>query len=191
MGYTTDFLGHIEIAPALNTAEQQYLTAFGQSRRWQRSGGPYAVPANPAAEFAHEPDDTDAYNTPAAGQPSLWCGWQPCFEGCCLSHDGSEKFYAASLWLAYLIEHFLAPDAVAESAASPWLREFTFDHVLNGIIAACRRDTRELYLIHVEDNLVLEEPLWSPSTDIGPFPPLPYEEALDEARGARRRRPAG
>jgi hypothetical protein len=40
MGYTTDFIGHIGIDPPLNEAEQSYLRAFAESRRWDRPGGP-------------------------------------------------------------------------------------------------------------------------------------------------------
>ena len=47
MGYTTDFIGHVDIAPALNEAEIDYLEAFCASRRWERPGGPYEVPGNP------------------------------------------------------------------------------------------------------------------------------------------------
>lgn len=39
MGYTTDFLGHIDVHPPLNEAEQTYLTAFSRSRRFDREGG--------------------------------------------------------------------------------------------------------------------------------------------------------
>lgn len=111
MGYTTDFIGHVEVRPALNEAEQLYLTAFAQSRRYERPDGPYEVPRNPAAERGERPTDVDAYNTIAPGQPSLWCGWLPCWDGCCLAHDGIEKSYGARAWMKYLIDHFLAPGA--------------------------------------------------------------------------------
>jgi hypothetical protein len=188
MGYTTDFIGHIEIAPALNSAEQQYLSAFGHSRRCQVAPSPYDIPGNPAAERDRTVSDIDAYNSIATGQPSLWCGWQPCFEGCCLSHDGIEKFYAATDWMVYLIEHFLTPRAHAKASGERWFDEFTFDHVLNGIIAACRRDSRKLYLIRVDDNVVSNEILWEPAIDPDTFPLLAYEKAIDEARQRRRRR---
>jgi hypothetical protein len=50
MGYSTDFLGHLDIEPPLNDEEIDYLTAFFDSRRCRREGGPYAVPGNPRAE---------------------------------------------------------------------------------------------------------------------------------------------
>lgn len=80
MGYTTDFIRHIEVAPRLGEAEQLYLTAFSASRRWDRPGGPYEVPASPYAERDSLPADLDRYNSTLEGQPSLWCGWVPCWD---------------------------------------------------------------------------------------------------------------
>jgi hypothetical protein len=136
MGYTTDFIGHVEISPPLNKSEQLYLSAFAQSRRWQRPGGPYEVPGNPAAEAAEaadRPTDLDAYNNTAAGQPSLWCGWQPCWDGCCLTYDGREKFYGATSWMQYLIDHYLTPQARAEtSGLAPGVAGGGHEHVRVG-----------------------------------------------------------
>jgi hypothetical protein len=188
MGYTTDFIGHVDIHPPLNEPEQAYLSAFAASRRYHRSGGPYDVPANPAAEHDERPTDIDRYNRVAPGQPSLWCGWVPCWDGCCLSHDGHEKFYAATEWMHYLIDHFLAPTAHARDSGVEYFRDFTFDHVLNGIIAGCRRDSHELYLIRVERNVVSEQILVPARFD--DFGPLPYEIENDknDMRRERRRR---
>jgi hypothetical protein len=184
MGYTTDFIGHIEVAPHLNPAEQNYLLAFAASRRFDRPGGPYEVPGNPSAERGERPADVDTYNATAPGQPSFWCDWVPCWNGHCLSYDGREKFYGATQWLTYLIDHFLASQAHAQG--SEGFAEFTFDHVLDGIVAGCRRDTGELFLIHVEKNVVREQTLLTPSSRYEGL--MPYEVAIDEAR-ARRRRP--
>lgn len=190
MGYTTDFIGHIEIDPPLNTAEQHYLLAFSASRRYDRADGAYAVPGNPSAEYDKPTADIDTYDTLAPGQPSLWCGWQPSGDGGCLSFDGIEKFYGATQWLAYLIDHFLAPQALAANAGLPCFDDFTFDHVLNGLIAACRRDTRELYLIRVANNVVHERTLHQPETGFIDADPLPYEITIDESRARRRPRRA-
>ena len=43
--------------------------------------------------------DTERHNSIAEGQPSLWCQWTPCPQGCCLGWDGHEKFYAGTLWM--------------------------------------------------------------------------------------------
>src|SRR6059058_4044667 len=57
---------------ALNDDEIAYLSAFSQSRRFARAGGPYDVPGNPRAE-EYDDVDRDAYNENAPGQPGLWC----------------------------------------------------------------------------------------------------------------------
>ena len=118
MGYTTDFVGHIDIAPALNDDEIAYLTAFSRSRRFDRGEGPYAVPGNPGADDWRGVDG-DRYNAPLAGQPGLWCHWVPCWDGCCLALDGLEKCYAPMRWLSYLIDHLLKPDAIAAAWRAP------------------------------------------------------------------------
>jgi hypothetical protein len=55
-------------------------------------------------------------------------------------------------WLQYLIDHFLCSGALARTSGRPDFADFTFDHVLNGTIAAERNDTRELWLIVCRDN---------------------------------------
>ncbi|HET6560281.1 MAG TPA: hypothetical protein VFG72_00250 [Marmoricola sp.] len=192
MGYTTDFIGHIDIDPPLNIDEERYLLAFARSRHFDREEGPYAVDANPAAASS-DGVPTERYNRSGPGQPGLWCGWEPCWDGCCISHDGMEKFYASVRWLEYLIDHFLRPGAVAADSPLPYFEGFTFDHRLDGIVAACRRDNKELYVIRVDDNKVCEEVLRPADLRYVDFPPLPYEAAIDRERerSRRRRRSAG
>ncbi len=190
MGHTTDFIGHVAIHPPLNTVEQHYLTAFASSRRCERPGGPYDVPPNPAAERMDDAISHEAYNSLAAGQPSLWCGWVPCWDGCCIAHDGIEKFYGATAWMSYLIDHFLAPHAHARESGLAWFDGFTFDHTADGIIAGCRRDTRELFLIEVERNIVREETVVPSTAKFAGRRRLPYERQKDidgPRRRARRR----
>lgn len=160
MGYNTNAIGHIEVQPPLSLPEQRYLTAFGQTRRYERAGGPYEIVGNPAIDHLLESSlPTEVVNSIAPGQPGYWCDWTPCWEGCCLSHSGKEKSYSLRRWLEYLIEHFLRPGAHGATSGSPWLEDFSFDHVLNGVVACCRTDTRELWLIRVDDNKVREEVL--------------------------------
>lgn len=188
MGYTTDFIGHIDIAPSLNDNEIAYLTAFSQSRRCRRPGGPYDVPGNPMAE---EPADfaDDTYNSPPQGQPGLWCDWVPCWDGCCLAFNGNERFYSPVPWLRYLIAHFLKPGAKASRTSDDGFDGFTFDHRLDGMIVGCRRDDKELYAVTVTDNRVREKILRPADPRYVDFPLLPYEEAIDrEYEGSRRRR---
>jgi hypothetical protein len=178
MGHTTDFIGHVDISPPLNDAEQDYLTAFRLSRRFDRPDGPYAVPGNP---YLDERDgrDIDAYNRVAPGQPELWCQWEMCWDGCCVAWDGHEKFYRPVEWLRYLIEHFLGPGAHAASSGLPQFEGFTFDHRLDGLVIGNRRDTRELFAICVQDNVVTQRVLMPGDTEYGKRTPLPYETVLD------------
>lgn len=65
----------------------------------------------------------------------------------------------AEAWLQYLIDHFLRPGALAQTSGRPEFEAFTFDHRLNGTIAAERDDTRELWLIQCRDNEIVTEGL--------------------------------
>lgn len=210
MGYTCDFIGHIDIAPALNEREIDYLNAFSGSRRWERPDGPYGVPRDPRAEdsdrarvLAHSRDRGSdrgsdrggdpardpardhgggkrrEYHRPPEGQPSLWCDWVPCWEGSCLSYAGVEKFYGAATWLRYLIDHFLRPGAVAAQVGDARLAGFTFDHVLDGMVIGCRRDTRELFALIVRANAVHEDVLRRGALRHRGRPLLPYEAVID------------
>lgn len=91
--------------------------------------------------------------------------------------------------MAYLIDHFLRPDALAKQSAAPWFVGFTFDHRLNGVVAACPRDTHGLFLIEVADNVVSERPLRVPRSRPEGASLLPYEDSIDtlSARRIRRR----
>jgi hypothetical protein len=190
MGYTTDFVGHLDIEPGLNQDETEYLTAFARSRRFDRVEGPYAVPGNPAVdEYGTVP--SERYNRVAPGQPQLWCQWVPCWDGCCLSFDGHEKFYAPDPWLTYLIDHFLRPGAHAASSGLSQFEHFTFDHHVDGMVIGCRRDTKELFAIVVENNRVATEILRPGGPDYFNRPPLPYEIERDREDAWRRRRVRG
>ena len=188
MGYTTDFLGHINIDPVLNDAEVAYLTAFSQSRRFDRPGGPYDVPMNPYAEDGPVTAEGESLSRTAEGQPGFACDWVPCVEGCCLSYNGMEKFYQADRWLRYLIDHFLRPDALAAQSGLRWFDEFTFDHTLDGLIVGRRRDTREMFALSVEDNELWREVLVEGDPAYWDAPALAYEEVIDRDRSRRSRR---
>jgi hypothetical protein len=152
MGYTTDFIGHIDITPGLNEAEQAYLSAFSLTRHYDRKEGPYYVPPNPYANQVS--DDRERTNRVAPGQPQLWCRWVPCWDGCCIALDGEEKIYEPTRWLDYLVQHFLAPGAEASRSGLELFEDFTFDHHLDGLVVGCRRDNKELFEITVEDNVI-------------------------------------
>jgi hypothetical protein len=173
----------------LNEDEIAYLTAFSRSRRYDRDGGPYEVPGNPAAEYCRDPAvPTDRYNAIAPGQPQLWCQWVPCWDGCCLAFDGNEKFYQPVAWMKYLIQHFLKPGAEASKSGHEQFSGFTFDHRLDGLIIGCRRDNKELFAIEVSDNRVTERILRPADQRYVDSSPLPYEDAIDRDQPSRRRR---
>jgi hypothetical protein len=190
MGFTTDFIGHVDIEPALNQDEIEYLTAFGHSRRFDRPDGPYAVPGNPMAVLENEREtvDVDTYNRVAPGQPQLWCQWVPCLDGCCLSFDGNEKFYQPVAWMRYLINHFLKPGAAASRSGLPAFEHFTFDHRLDGMVVGCRRDNKELFAIQVKANRVTERVLRAGLPEYFGREPLAYEREIDRWRASSRRR---
>lgn len=189
MGFSTDFIGHLDIEPALNDAEIEYLTAFTKSRRCRRPGGPYDVPGNPLAEDAADFPNGD-YSVSADGQPQLWCDYEVCWEGCCLTWSGKEKSYAMVPWLRYLIDHFLRPGGLAQGHEG--FDDFTFDHYVDGQLVGCRRDNKELFAVIVSDNQVRERVLRPADPRYLDRPPLPYEVEKDReetAFGRRRRRP--
>lgn len=148
-----------------------------------RDEGPYAVPGNPYAPEPHD-DAGERYNRSAPGQPQLYCQWVPVGGGLGISYDGHEKFYRPIEWLTYLIEHFLAAEAWASYTDDPQFDGFTFDHVVSGIVVACRRDTHELFTIEVRDNEVVKTVLRAGA----PHPwELPYEAEKDRWKSPRRR----
>lgn len=180
MGFSTRFLGRLDVEPPLNAAEVEWLTAFAElDRRYFID--PYDVPMNPRAfRFEQErPRTTAAHGATAEGQPVSAASddagfavldpfttlapldgspyphldWTPCVDGCCLTWDSrTEKSRMAQEWLQYLIDHFLRPGALARTSTRPDFAHFTFDHLVNGTIAAERDDTRELWLISCRDN---------------------------------------
>lgn len=145
MGLHTTYVGYVEITPALSEQETAYLTAFNASRRVERPGGPFAVPANPWAE---EPP-VAARDRPPAGQPGLWCPWQPCEEGHCLRWDGQEKPSGGQEWLSYLIDAFLRPGAKARRDRTGRFDGFTFDHTCQGVLVGEGEESREVFALEV------------------------------------------
>lgn len=161
MGYRVKTIGHIDVRPALNDDEYEYLTAFAESRRWSRPQGPFWVPSTP---FGFDEDtagaSTDAINRPPGGQPGLWCPWTPSCRGDCLviREEGTDgKNYGIVPWLQYLLDTFLIPGATAQG--EPGFEAFTFDHEVTGVIAAYRNDSGELWLVNASDGKVAHQTL--------------------------------
>lgn len=153
MGYTTDFFGEVKVEPALNRRECDYLRRFAQTRRMDRERGPYFVDGSGYFGQDNDPDIREL-NRPGEGQPGLWCHWVSDETGGLIVWDGSEKFYEAERWMAYLVDHFLRPGAIASRSGDPQFAEFSFDHVLNGEIEAQGEDPDDKWLLVVERNII-------------------------------------
>lgn len=153
MGYTTDFYGSVEITPPLNETERAYLRKFAETRRMNRSNGPYFVDGNGDFGQGNGPDVIYNYNDPDT-QPGLWCQWTPTEDGAAIEWDGREKFYESEAWMIYIIDHFLKPGAEASKTDDPQFASFTFDHVVNGTIEAQGEDNDDKWRLVVEDNVV-------------------------------------
>jgi hypothetical protein len=108
MGYTTEFDGSVSISPPLNAHEIAYLRKFAASRRMDRARGPYFVDGSGPFGQGHD-DDIRDFNKPPAGQPGLWCWWEPTKDGTAIKWNGVEKFYNSEEWMTYLIDLFLKP----------------------------------------------------------------------------------
>jgi len=156
MGYTTDFDGFVEVVPPLNEAEVSYLTDFANTRRMNRSNGPYFVKGEGNMGQDVGPDVIHNYNDPDPSQPGLWCQWVPGQGGTTLEWDGGEKFYYSAKWMKYLIQEFLSEDKFRDVAAMVAVDErfaqFTFDHVVNGTIRAFGEDSEDRWDLVVENN---------------------------------------
>jgi len=158
-------VGVVRVDPPLSPAEFEYLTAFAESRRWRRPGGPYVVPGNPLAECLEPAFDLTRYAVPADGQPGLRCPWFPAQRGraLVLAHppagDPGASADEVAAWLRYLIDHFLRSGAQAAGSGDERFGQFSFDHVLDGSAAVCDQRTGLLTVIYVDANRVWVEPL--------------------------------
>lgn len=111
---------------ALSPEQVAYLHRFGSTRRMKLDADVAATLDDPERLAVGLPvgpegayfvgllvmDDDRAIcdpNSPPERQPGLWCQWVPSEDGTAIVWDGVEKFYHYDRWLAYLIEHFLAP----------------------------------------------------------------------------------
>jgi hypothetical protein len=157
MGFSTAYLGRLDIEPALNREEVEWLRSFARAAHRDPTD-PYSVPMNPGAAPLVDHAESRVRSTRTSA--GLWrCDWQPCPDGCCLTWQEVEKSNDASRELRYLVDHFLRPGAHARTDTRDDFAAFTFDHVVNGTIAAERGDNRELFLIEARDNEIAERTL--------------------------------
>jgi hypothetical protein len=151
MGYTTEFQGEVKVTPAMKPEHIAYINAFSESRRMKRDAVKAAGLSDPVREAAGLPvgpngayyvgsadsncgqDDDGSIldsNGPPEGQPGLWCQWvvtEYPDGDTVIEHDGGEKFYDYTVWMAYLIEHFLEPWGYTVDGEIEWRGEDSHD----------------------------------------------------------------
>lgn len=150
MRHPTSFLGRFDVDPCLNPAEIEWLRAYAQSPVFPAGTDPYVVPMNPkAARLGHEAGDAQESH----------CDWEPCLDGCCLLWKGGSETRDFGVDPQYIVDHFLRPGAHAASTGRADFQAFTFDHRVSGIVAAEDGETRELYLLVADDNVIEERTL--------------------------------
>ncbi|WP_433791208.1 hypothetical protein [Actinoplanes sp. CA-252034] len=191
MGYDTEFTGQVTIVPPLNPHEVEYLDRFAETRHESRAAGPFVVSGN-----GLEPGEMYGGGEPGPEHPGYWCKWVPTAAGDALIWSGGEKFYDAEIWLAYLVETFLAPGAeIRGDLPATWLRpavfeHFTCDHVLNGVITAEGDEEDDRWRIEVRDNVVhvIRLVVWPDHGDIDARCPDEWGSGQWERFEARTRR---
>jgi hypothetical protein len=146
VGYSTHYLGGLSIRPQLNQAEVQWLRALCRWSPGPEASDPYGVPMNPGG---------DGVPTVVVQGRFGSCDWEPTVTGTHLRWVRREKSNDAAAEILYLIDHFLRPGAHAATSGRAQFADFSFDHMVSGVIAAERDDGR-LWLITVADNVVSE-----------------------------------
>jgi hypothetical protein len=129
MPHITEYLGHMNVTPALNSAEVAYL---------------------------REGSYDDATAIPAKGRPRLWCPWVPSPDGRRLSCPVHDADLVPAPWLRYLIVELLKPGA--RRSYRKELKAFTFDHHVDGMVVG-HRPGGELFAVTASRNRVRERVL--------------------------------
>jgi hypothetical protein len=155
MGYNTDFDGEVTIEPPLSEKEIKYINMFADTRRMNRKNGPYYVGGTGMCGQDNESDVID-YNSPDDSQPGLWCKWETNEEGNVIRWNGCEKFYDATEWMRYIIDHFIGENPLAK-LNDPEHFDFLQGHTLNGEIYADGEESGDNWMIEVTDGVVTEK----------------------------------
>ncbi|MBR7744374.1 hypothetical protein KC207_13855 [Phycicoccus sp. BSK3Z-2] len=158
MGWSTSYLGYLTVSPPLNAAELEWLSGFAD---WcgLPDVDPFHLPMNPRASLRSAFSRSGGAIPSPTGISRDVGDWRFCLDGDCLSWHRTEKSNDAPSALRFLVETYLGPDATARGCGIPDFSAFTFDHRLDGLLAAQREDTDELFLIRVVDSDVRCETL--------------------------------
>lgn len=158
MGYTTKFSGKILLDNKLSDKEYDFYTRWSFTRRCARSdftNGCYFAIADMKDENDYRGQNTKNIinsNIPAE-QPSLWCQWVIGKDKKTIRWDGNEKFYASTMWMAYIAEHFFNKNPMAKRL---YPEEFGFlnGNNMNGEIYAKGEDRDDVFKIEVVNSKV-------------------------------------
>ncbi|WP_392542459.1 hypothetical protein [Oryzobacter telluris] len=156
MGFNTEYLGHLTITPPLNDAEAEWLRGFAD---WQAlpDGDPFALPMNPRAALSKAFADAGGVMSSRRAIPYGVGHWRVCEHGDRIEWHRADKSNDAVQTLSFLVEYYLGPEARARDCGSADFAGFTFDHHLDGVIAAVRQDTEEMFLLRVQRSAITRE----------------------------------
>lgn len=142
MGYSTDFIGNIEITPPLNQQEINYLNTFFQARH-----------DTTYDNISPQPKGFIPYNNEMDIKPGAWCDWKVTADGNSIAWNGSEKSYRMTGWLSFIVNHFIGNDPIAPKVDKTL--KFFQPHILNGVIEAQGEDEDDQWYIVVMNNHVM------------------------------------
>ncbi len=148
MGERIHGLGHLDIVPPLNTAEQQYLAAYAETMT-RVDDDPYHVDDHPPLAQRRAFTAADDGDYVISGRDEI--SWGPDFSGESLHTKDRDGIWRPVECLQHLLDHFLTPDAARLHVGDPRFAEFTFDHELLGAVALEGNYTGRLTLVMVED----------------------------------------
>jgi hypothetical protein len=142
MGYTTDFVGQLELTPAATPEQIEYINLFSSTRRMARDSkvlmekykGKHGLDGKYGTQGEYfckddgnmgQDENTGVidHNAAPKTQPGLWCQWELSDDGNFLQWDGGEKFYNYVDWLKYLINNFFTPWNITLSGEIKWQGE--------------------------------------------------------------------
>lgn len=152
MGYRMKYHGSFTIDPPLNEAETSWLRGYAASHRGLYPDDPFELGMNPRAERWKDNVRVRSREGVAPGVPGDFCPWEPSSGGGRLQPVRGDHGLDARFWLPYLVDTFLAPNASAAKDGRADLAEFTFDHVVNGVVVGETEYNGRITLLVFDNN---------------------------------------